>query len=256
MNILLVNDDGINSDGLRALHAALAARGHKVTAAAPIRQQSAVSRCLTVFEPLRAEKIETENFCGMGVHGTPADCVKLALAEFVDEAPDLVISGINEGRNVGPDINYSGTVAAAAEGAHAGLPSIAFSHDSRQKTPELPAIARHAAQLAEEIMAKNPLPGVVVNINYPNIPLEQMRGPAVCMQAPSIWRNVYKKCDDPRGWPYWWFAGKLDNSATPEDADIPMLNSGHITITPLKFEYTDHDNMDCLRGMFTRGQKD
>lgn len=245
MNVLLTNDDGIQATGLRAMRQALVERGHDTLAVAPMRQQSGVSRSLTVFEPLRSENFSEDGFSCIGVHGTPADCVKLALAEFMPHLPDIVISGINIGRNVGPDIFYSGTVAAAAEGAHAGLKSMAVSRAGIGNGANMLEVARHAALLAEKIVERHGLEGKVVNVNYPSVPLGQARGPRVCPQSMAVWRNVYNRRHDPRGWPYWWLVGDMDKIG--KDTDLDLLENGYITITPLKFEYTDEDELRNMR---------
>ena len=137
MDVLLTNDDGIRAPGLRAMYAALREAGHNVRVVAPMRQQSGVGHSLTVFEPLRAMQFEEPDFTGTGVYGTPTDCVKLALGRLLPRRPDMVISGINAGPNVGPDILYSGTVGAATEAAHEELPSLAVSYDDRQGCADL-----------------------------------------------------------------------------------------------------------------------
>lgn len=244
MNVLLSNDDGITAKGLRALYKALKSRGHNVFVAAPMRQQSGVSHSITVFEPLRVQAVEEDGFSGTGVHGTPADCVKLGLAELAPWTPDLVMAGINLGKNVGPDVFYSGTIGAAAEGAYAGIPAMALSHaDWQASDAELEAAANYAVTLAEKLDWREIGPGKVVSINFPAVPLEQCRGAKVCAQAPAVWLNGYGKRDDPRGWPYWWMEGELDMGAVPEGCDIDLLEKGYITVTPLKFEYTD---AECL----------
>ena len=127
MRILLTNDDGIQAVGLRALYKALVAAGHEVHVVAPITEQSAVGHAITLSAPLRVKEFREENFFGLGVSGTPADCVKLAISTLLKEAPELVVSGINAGANVGVDIMYSGTVSAATEGALKGFPALAVS---------------------------------------------------------------------------------------------------------------------------------
>lgn len=245
MNVLLTNDDGIQAAGLRAIYRALTDRGHTVAAVAPMRQQSGVSRSITVFEPLRSEEFREDDFIGTGVHGTPTDCVKLGLAEFAGQQPDIVISGINIGRNVGPDLFYSGTVAGAAEGAHAGLKSLALSRAGGSPGADMGAVARHAAILAEKVAQMDMPAGRVINVNYPSRRLEEALGPVVCKQSLATWVNVYERKQDPRGWPYWWLTGEMKMKAG-EKSDLALLEQGYITITPLKFEYTDHDMLDAL----------
>lgn len=247
MNVLLTNDDGITSAGLRALYNALQERGHEVLAIAPMRQQSGVSHALTVFDPLRIQHIAEGDFRGIGVHGTPTDCVKLALGQLVERPPDLVIAGINLGRNVGPDIYYSGTVGAAAEAAHADIPSIAFSHADHSGATDLSEVGRHAIALAEQVAAMRLLPGRVINVNYPSCPLPQAKGPRICIQAPAKWIDAYSKRVDPRGAPYWWLGGDMAEDTIPPDSDLDLLYKDYITITPLKFEYNDMDALEELR---------
>lgn len=249
MNVLLTNDDGINAPGLRALYAALVADGHHVDVVAPMRQQSGVSHSLTVFEPLRAERIVDGDFTGIGVYGTPTDCVKLALGQLLDKKPDLVMAGINQGPNVGPDIFYSGTVGAAAEAAHDGVPSMAISHASHTGSGEIDAVAAHAVELAKKIRWDQLPRQRVINVNYPDCPLDECRGQRVCPQSLAVWNNTYSERDDPRGLPYWWLTGSIDPATLGETSDRHLLFANHITITPLKFEYTDLDSMAPLREM-------
>lgn len=247
MLVLLTNDDGITAPGLRALHKALKNRSHEVITAAPMRQQSGVGHSLTVFEPLRSHGFKEPDFCGTGIHGTPADCVKLALARFVNRRPDIIISGINLGRNVGPDVFYSGTIGAAAEGAHAGIPSMAVSHADFRGAEDMDAVAAHAVRLAEDAAAEKLLPGRVINVNYPDCPLSRAKGPKVCPQSLSVFKNIYRESEDPRGWPYWWLDGDWDLDLVTPGSDIDLLMQGYITVTPLKYDYTDHEHLDHLR---------
>lgn len=246
MNVLLTNDDGISSPGLRALYHELKSRGHYVWVVAPMTQQSAASRCLTVFEPLRTQAIREENFSGTGVFGTPADCVKIALGGLLTEKPDLVISGINQGQNVGSDIPYSGTINAAAEGAHVGIPSVAFSHAAHEGPEDWAEVAKMAVDLTETIDFSVLPKGQVVNVNFPALPREQVKGVRVCPQSPAIWRNGYERRTDPRGGDYWWLAGKIDDKTIGDDTDRALLYSGYVTVTPLRFEYTARDSMEAL----------
>lgn len=249
MRVLLTNDDGINAPGLRALYKALKDAGHEVFAVAPMRQQSGVSHCLTVFEPLRACKIADGDFSGTGIYGTPVDCVKLGLGSLIPFDPDLVIAGINQGPNSGPDIFYSGTVAAAAEGSKGGIPAMAVSHGSHEECLELDLVAAHVVALAKKINWNKIPPERVINVNYPPIPLAQTRGMRICRQSPAVWKNVYSERNDPRGEPYWWLTGDIDRNTLGENSDRILLEQGYITLTPLKFEYTDHEAMPILKDM-------
>lgn len=248
MHVLLSNDDGIMAPGLRALYAALVEAGHTVTAVAPLRQQSGVGHSLTVFEPLRTRVIEEPGFSGIGVHGTPTDCVKLGLGALSPKRPDLVMAGINLGPNVGPDIFYSGTVGAAAEGAHDGVPSMAISHADHSGRQDLTAHARHAVALAGRIDWQKLPPRRVLNLNYPagDLPEGEVR---VCPQSDAVWRNIYARREDPRGDPYWWLTGDVPPESIRPGTDKDLLLSGHVTLTPLRFEYTDDAALAALSDM-------
>lgn len=239
MKVLLSNDDGIHSAGLAALYGALLARGHEVAIIAPMRQQSGVSHAITVFEPLRIQQFREKDIQGIGVFGTPADCVKLGLAELAPWLPDLVMAGMNIGKNVGPDVFYSGTIGAAAEGAHAGIASMAFSHANWQADAAAFAEAcGHAVLLAESVKWAELQPGIVINVNYPVVPLAESRGVCICRQSPAAWLNGYRQNADPRGWPYWWMTGEIEKEKVTEDSDIAKLEAGYVTVTPLMFEHT------------------
>ena len=248
MHVLLSNDDGIMAPGLRALYAALVEAGHTVLAVAPLRQQSGVGHSLTVVEPLRTRVIEEPGFTGIGVHGTPTDCVKLGLGALSQKRPDLVMAGINLGPNVGPDIFYSGTVGAAAEGAHDGVPSMAVSHADHSGRQDLTAHARHAVALAERIDWSKLPERRVLNLNYPagDLPEGEVR---VCPQSAATWRNIYARREDPRGDPYWWLTGDVPGESIGQGTDKHLLLAGHVTLTPLRFEYTDDAALDALSGM-------
>ena len=257
MNVLLTNDDGIRARGLRALYAALREAGHTVYVVAPMTQQSGVGHSLTVFEPVRATVIEEPDFTGTGVYGTPTDCVKLALGRLLPQKPDLVMSGINAGANVGPDILYSGTVGAATEAAHEELPSMAVSFDSfsHNTSPDMDLMpqARHAVNLAERMNWSALGRRRVLNINYPACPLDEAAELRVCPQTTAVWKNVYIEREDPRGAPYWWLEGEIPPASIEPGSDKDLLNRGHITLTPLCFDFTDRDGLNALRCMRLQG---
>ena len=249
MDVLLTNDDGIRAHGLRALYRALCEAGHTVHVVAPIRQQSGVGHSLTVFEPLRSMEFEEGDFKGLGIYGTPTDCVKLALGRLLSRTPDMVISGINIGPNVGPDILYSGTVGAATEAAHENLPSMAVSYDDHATTTDLLPQARHAVALVSRIDWKRIAPRRVINLNYPSGPLEKAKGLRICPQTSAVWKNIYEERFDPRGAPYWWLRGEIPAETINAGTDKDLLNRGYITVTPLCFEFTDMAGMAELEDM-------
>ncbi len=245
MFVLLTNDDGIRAVGLRCMYAALLAAGHTVQVVAPLRQQSGVGHSLTVFTPLRAQTLTEPYFTGIGLYGTPTDCVKLGLANLLDRRPDMVISGINAGSNVGPDILYSGTVGAATEAAHEGIPTLAIS--CNMPVPEnLDAQARHAVALAEKLDWSRIPERRVINVNYPSCPPEEAKGLRICPQTSAVWVNGYEERTDPHGAPYWWLRGEIPAHTVNAGSDKDLLDRGYITLTPLKFDFTDHDTMRAL----------
>ncbi len=248
MNILLTNDDGINAPGLRALYTALVDAGHIVHVVAPIAQQSGVGHSLTVFTPLRAIRVEEEDFQGTALYGTPTDCVKLALANLLSQKPDMVLSGINAGANVGPDILYSGTVGAATEAALEGIPALAISHDC-SNCQDLAQQALHTATFIERINWANIPPRRVINLNYPACSFEENKGLRVCPQTSAVWVNEYEERQAPHGDTYWWLVGEIPPHTINAGSDKDLLNRGFITVTPLRFDFTDRETVTTLADM-------
>ena len=245
MDVLLTNDDGIHARGLMALYTALRERGHTVHVVAPMEQQSGVGHSLTVFEPLRCLHFKQPGFEGLGLYGTPTDCVKLALASRLEKRPDLVMSGINAGPNVGPDILYSGTVGAATEACHEDLPSMAIS-DDEQDPIDILAKARHAVGIAETINWQAMPTRRVINVNYPRGLLSSSKGVRVCKQTSAVWKNSYLERRDPRGGRYWWLVGSIPPETVNSGSDKDLLNRGFVTITPLCFNFTDDAGLRIL----------
>lgn len=248
MNILLTNDDGIHAHGLRALYYALREAGHRVRVAAPMTEQSAVGHAITVINPLRVKEVKEENFSGFGIFGTPADCVKLAVGNLLDERPDMVVSGINAGANVGADIMYSGTVAAAREAASLGFPAMAVSYDAFRST-DLTEEARYAVQVLGNIPWDRIPERRVMNLNMPAIPLAEYKGLSLCPQTAAAWNDWYNERKDPRGVPYWWLEGEIPADKVAPGTDRARLSEGWATLTPLLFDFTDHETLDALGTM-------
>lgn len=245
-NILLTNDDGILADGLLALHRALD-RHHHVTVVAPDRERSAVGHGITLHYPLRALEVPLNgDGKGWAVSGTPADCVKLAVLELMEERPDLVISGINAGANVGINLSYSGTVAAAKEAAMYGLRSMAVSIQANQ-TPCYDAAAAFVAQVSPMVVA-NPLPmGTFLNINFPDLPADQTMGVQVSRQAADLYDEYFEKRQDPRDRTYYWQGSESEPAYRHQDADGAALRNKYISITPVRCDMTDYQALDQIR---------
>jgi len=239
MKILISNDDGIYSPGVLALAEAIAC-DHEVTVVCPDRERSATGHALTLQEPLRVDSIKgifSSNITAWACSGTPSDSVKLALDALLPYRPDLVLSGINRGANLGTDVLYSGTVSAAMEGVLEGLPSIAFSLTSFASL-EFGAAASFA-QLLVRYISHHPLPEtVLLNVNIPAIPPQDICGVKVTRLGIRRWRDVFEKRVDPRGKTYYWLSGELVEEEASLDSDIQAIRNNYITLTPLKYDLT------------------
>jgi 5'-nucleotidase len=235
--ILVTNDDGIQSPALEALELALADLGH-VTIVAPDREMSATSHCITLNQPLRYHQVGPNRFA---VQGTPSDCVILAALRILKVRPSLVISGVNRGANVGDDISYSGTVAAAFEGALQGIPSIAVSTHARDNPDYVPA-AQVAARIAAKVLEDGLPPNVILNVNYP----ERWNGAArLTRQGRVARKNVLVENLDPRGRDYFWLHEELHSTAERPNLADPLTDSeaiasGYVSISPLQIDRTAH----------------
>lgn len=237
MRVLLTNDDGIYAPGLCALYWAFCER-HEVYIAAPDSERSAVGHAITLADPLRVKKVcFGGRFWGWAVSGTPADCVKLAVLELLPRPVDIVISGINQGANVGINILYSGTVSAATEGAIYGKPSIAISLDSYTKEDFCYA-AHVAAKMSDWLLSQN-LKGVALNINVPAVPANKIRGIKFVRQGTYCFDERFERRIDPRGNVYYWqSAEKLKEKTSGRGTDIYELKQKFITVTPIKYDLT------------------
>ena len=246
MRILLTNDDGIHAVGIRDLHKGLVAAGHEVHVVAPLTEQSAVGHAITIAMPLRVKEFRENGFRGLGVSGTPADCVKLALTTLLaDRPPDVVVSGINAGPNVGMDILYSGTVSAATEGALMGYPAVAVSADDFAPT-DLTGQGAYAARFISGRPWEIAPPRCVLNLNFPNRPVEQTLGLKLCAPTPAIYADWYDTRQDPRGRTYYWLTGIIPPEKLTPDCDRSLLTEGYITLSPLRFDLTDRETMARL----------
>jgi len=253
MNILLTNDDGIYADGLWALYARFANQ-HSVAVIAPDRERSAVGHGITLHEPLRATIVKVNGgYMGYAVNGTPADCVKLGVLEILDSKPDIVISGINPGANVGVNINYSGTVAAAREAALYGIRAISVSiHLSAQagghQIANYDDATRFIQKLAENI-CNNGLPfGTFLNVNIPDTPWEDIAGIRISRQGSEFFTEYIEKRTDPRNRTYYWQGTDPQTSYKDPDLDGAAIGRNFISITPIKCDMTDYDALEDLKG--------
>lgn len=250
MLILLTNDDGIRAPGIAALYRALTQLG-EVRVVAPETVQSATGHGITLTTPLLSQEVTVENaFTGTAVDGRPADCVKVAVSHLLPRPPDLVVSGINSGANVGINVLYSGTVAAAIEAAFLGLPAIAVSLLLRR---DVPSDYDHAAAVAlptiRRLIDGGLKGGQVMNVNLPALPTGvQPKGVRLARQCTNVLVDTYEKRADPRGNPYFWNSTEFRLHGSDEGTDVSALRDGYVAVTPLTFDLTDDRELERMRG--------
>jgi 5'/3'-nucleotidase len=238
--ILITNDDGVRSDGIAALARAVRGLGC-VTVVAPHTEASAIGHALTLRRPLRVEQLNQDVF---EVDGTPTDCVNVAIANILQSSPDLILSGINKGYNLGDDVTYSGTVAGAMEGAMLGIPSIAVSLERSAGTYDFGHAATGAAQIAERLLAGSSLPPrTFLNVN---VPTGRPRGIRVTVQARRNHVTVVTERVDPRGKPYYWIEEGQNDWEPHERSDYKAVRDGFISLTPLQTDLTDYNALALL----------
>lgn len=246
MRILLTNDDGIYAKGIEALYWSLI-EDHEVIVVAPETEQSAVGHAITFLHPLRLKTVHRNGaFFGYALDGTPADCVKIAVTELMKPPPEVVVSGINMGANVGVNVIYSGTVSAATEAAVLGLPSVAVSIDSFT-TQDFTAATRFIPELLE-LMRQDPLPsGVCLNVNVPNLPADQVKGIRVTHQGTRRCIEKYDRRIDPRSNVYYWLCNTAVMEDPNPDADSHAVAEQYISVTPIHHDLTHHPTLDVIR---------
>jgi 5'-nucleotidase len=249
MRILLTNDDGIHAPGLRALRKELQKLGD-VVVVAPATEQSAVGHSVTLLTPLIIQEVfdEEKKFLGWAVEGRPADCMKIALLELLPDPPDLIVSGMNAGSNAGINVLYSGTVAAAIEGAFFRQTSIAVSLEYTKPKPlDYPRAAGYARQVIEQILAGKPAKGSLINVNIPSLEKGPIKGIKVVPQnATSYVEKIHRRVD-PRGRTYFWTSSELHCPEPHPDSDVTAMGEGYITVTPLQFNLTNFGQLEEMK---------
>jgi 5'-nucleotidase len=245
MRVLVSNDDGVDAPGIRALAAALREAGHAVVVVAPDRNRSGASNSLTLGQPIRATQRDAQTW---SVAGTPTDCVHLALSGLLDADPDIVLSGINDCSNLGDDVIYSGTVAAAMEGRCLGLPAIALSLATRDHDG---AHYASAARAAVEILARldgEPLPAdTILNVNVPDLAWTAIAGYAVTRLGNRHRAEPCIRQMDPRGRPIWWIGPPGAAQDAGPGTDFDAVHGGRISITPIHVDLTRYQALDAVR---------
>ena len=246
MRILLTNDDGIYAPGLRALRLELQKIG-TVEVVAPATEQSATGHSVTLNNPIVVQEIYDEKMARIGwaVEGRPAECVKLAVRELLGYRPDLIVSGLNAGSNAGINVLYSGTVAAAIEGAFFGITSIACSLEYTKPRPlDFNTGAGLARQIVEQIISKKPAPGALFNVNIPSLENGPVLGVRVAPQNTSTYEECFDKRTDPRGRTYFWLGADFTCPNPTPETDTAALRDRFITVTPLQFNLTEHTQLE------------
>ena len=248
--ILVVNDDGVTAPGIRTLIRLMKTLG-EVVVVAPDSPQSGKGHAITLDSMLQAERVyidegeQVEYACS----GTPVDCVKLALNKLVPRKPDLCVSGINHGSNASINVLYSGTMAAALEGAIEGIPSIGFSLLDYAQDADFSQCEDYVLKIAEQVLA-NPIPkGACLNVNIPKVKKDAIKGIRVCRQAHGNWNEEFDERINPLGKTYYWLTGNYVNNDPKTDTDIWALDNNYISVVPVMFDLTSHDTIQELKSL-------
>ena len=245
MRLLFTNDDGIFAPGLYALYKVFK-KTHKVYIVAPESEQSAVGHAITLSNPLRVKQVyRNGTFYGHAVNGTPADAVKIGVNELLDSPPEMVISGINLGPNVGINVLYSGTVSAATEAAILNIPSIAVSLDTYEKT-DFTSAAIITKKLVKKLSKMKWPKGISLNINIPALPLENIKEIAFTRQATIPINDCFEKRTDPRHRVYYWQAGNGFLYSPEPGTDVYALSQGMVSITPIHHDLTHYVTLEAF----------
>jgi len=249
MRILLTNDDGIHAPGLRVLERIAAALSDDVWVCAPAEEQSGAGHSLTLHMPVRLHQHGERRFA---VTGTPTDAVNLALKKLFEEgAPDLVISGVNGGENLGDDVTYSGTISAAVEAALAGIPAVAMSQATRDTTHGFAAAEAWAGRVLAPLLDVRMAKRTLVNVNFPALAPDAVKGIRVVRQGFHDYaRGSLVEAVDPRGRPYFWFGLEDIEHTLDHGTDLEAVSDGYVAVTPLQLDLTHHASLGELAGRY------
>lgn len=246
--ILICNDDGIDAPGILSLAAGLDGLG-EIVVVAPVLEQSAVGHSITIRDPVRARswpfRVPSGAVSAFSVSGTPADCVKLAIDKLLPRIPDIVVSGINQGPNAAVNVIYSGTVSAATEAAILGIPAMAISY-CRWRGGDFEGSATIARLIVTQILAHGLPHGVLLNVNVPDLSIEDIRGISVTRQAKSKWEESFIERMDPFDQPYYWLSGTFVNMDSGKNTDLDAIENGFVSVTPIQHDLTAHDAVEVL----------
>jgi|TARA_B110000116_G_scaffold272476_1_gene298176 5'-nucleotidase len=245
--ILVVNDDGITAPGIRALISFVKEFGD-IIVIAPDKAMSGMGHAITINATLRLNKLNSD----LGIEeyscsGTPVDCVKFGTKVVAaDRKIDLVVSGINHGTNSSINVIYSGTMSAAVEGSVEGIPSVGFSLDNHALDADFTACESYVKAIVRKMLDDSIVKGFSLNVNFPNVPKEEMKGLKVCRQAKAYWEEAFDERKDPSGGSYYWLTGEFKYQDSGEDTDIWALRNNYVSVVPTKFDLTDYDAVKTL----------
>jgi len=246
---LCTNDDGIHAVGLKTL-IGVASRLGSVEVVAPDREQSATSHSLTVHRPLRATRTPEGHHV---IDGTPTDCVLIGINQLLDRTPDFVLSGVNHGPNMGEDVLYSGTVAAAMEGTILGIPAIAVSYSSRA-SERIEGWADVLAGLIERLIRREDFPEeTFFNVNLPDVPADEMKGIRVTTLGRRVYADSLTRREDPSGREYFWIGGGVSSWTGRDDSDFRAVQAGYVSVTPLHLDLTNYRLISEVRSWMLGG---
>ena len=246
--ILVTNDDGISAPGIRALISVMNEIGN-VVVIAPDSPQSAMGHAITINSTLHCHKIKIDDGPQIeySCSGTPADCVKLGINEILDSKPDICVSGVNHGSNSSINVIYSGTMSAAIEATIEGVPAIGFSLLDYRWKANFNHIKNYIKEITLKALDKGIPKGIALNVNFPNLIESEIKGIKICRQAKAYWIEKFDKRTNPQGREYYWLTGEFVNEDKSKDTDEHALNSGYISIVPVKHDLTDHDSMKRIK---------
>jgi 5'-nucleotidase len=253
MRILLTNDDGVNATGLKLLETIARSFSDDVWIVAPTDEQSGAGHSLTLTVPVRLRRLGERRFC---VTGTPTDAVMMGLAQIMKDArPDLILSGVNRGANLGEDVTYSGTVSAAMEGALAGIPSIALSQSYAREgmgdTVPFAAAEAWAERVLAPLIAAPFAPRTLVNVNFPALAPDAVKGIRVVRQGIRDYGRLrIDKRTDTRGYDYYWFGLRPVLHTPGHETDLEAISDGYVTVTPLHLDLTHEESLDRLANLY------
>lgn len=245
--ILVINDDGITAPGIRALISVMKEIGD-VVVVAPDSAQSGMGHAVTINETLTLEAVHIEGGAAQeyACSGTPVDCVKIALGQILDRKPDLCVSGINHGSNSSINVIYSGTMSAALEAGMSGIPAIGFSLLDFSWNADFEPIKPFIKSITTKALENGIPADVVLNVNFPKLTFEEIKGVKVCRQAKATWVENFDKRVSPHGKEYYWLKGEFVNQDEGADTDEWALNQGYISVVPVQFDLTAHRVIEQL----------